>query len=110
MYIDCICREHEERVKPLHLKKVAAGLARALWDLSEAGVVHGYIRCRRLLLAAHDGDRMLVKLSGPTLRHYTQLEYVHSMLYHWTLALRLKLKKNLEGILEGLVLRFCNLL
>lgn len=65
-------------MKPLHLKKVAAGLARALWDLSEAGVVHGYIRCRRLLLAAHDGDRMIVKLSGPTLRNYSAHEYVVS--------------------------------
>ncbi|XP_075981572.1 tyrosine-protein kinase hopscotch [Anticarsia gemmatalis] len=75
---DDYLREHEDRVKPIHLKKVAAGLARALWDLSEAGVVHGYIRCRRLLLAAHDGDRMLVKLSGPTLRQYTPLD-VHWM-------------------------------
>ncbi|CAH4030590.1 tyrosine-protein kinase hopscotch [Pieris brassicae] len=68
---DVYLRENEERVKPLHLKKVAAGLARALWDLSEAGVVHGDIRCRRLLLASHQADRMLVKLSGPTLRQYT---------------------------------------
>lgn len=75
---DDYLREHEDRVKPIHLKKVAAGLARALWDLSEAGVVHGYIRCRRLLLAAHEGDRMLVKLSGPTLRQYT-LHDVHWM-------------------------------
>ncbi|KAG6456774.1 hypothetical protein O3G_MSEX009942 [Manduca sexta] len=71
-------REHGSRVKPLQLKKVAAGLARALWDLSEAGVVHGYIRCRRLLLAAVDGERIQVKLSGPTLRHYTHTD-VHWM-------------------------------
>lgn len=75
---DDYLRENEERIKPLHLKKVAAGLARALWDLSEAGVVHGHIRCRRLLLAAHTGDRINVKLSGPTLSNYTQHD-VHWM-------------------------------
>lgn len=67
-------REHGERVKPLQLKKVCAGLARALWDLSEAGVAHGGIRCRRLLLAANSADRLIVKLAGPTLRSYTHLE------------------------------------
>ncbi|CAH2089621.1 unnamed protein product [Euphydryas editha] len=68
---DVYLRENEERVKPIHLKKVAAGLARALWDLSEAGIVHGGIRCRRLLLASHQADRIIVKLSGPSLRQYT---------------------------------------
>ncbi|KAJ0174068.1 hypothetical protein K1T71_010214 [Dendrolimus kikuchii] len=75
---DDYLRENEDRVKPIHLKKVAAGLARALWDLSEAGVVHGCIRCRRLLLAAHDADRIVVKLSGPTLTQYTHQD-VHWM-------------------------------
>ncbi|KAH9642501.1 hypothetical protein HF086_008911 [Spodoptera exigua] len=75
---DDYLRENEERIKPLHLKKVAAQVARALWDLSEAGVVHGHIRCRRLLLAAHTADRINVKLSGPTLSHYTQHD-VHWM-------------------------------
>ncbi|XP_041984957.1 tyrosine-protein kinase hopscotch [Aricia agestis] len=68
---DVYLRENEERIKPLQLKKVAASLARALWDLSEAGVVHGAVRCRRLLLAAHQTDRLVVKLAGPTLRPYT---------------------------------------
>lgn len=67
-----MCRKHEERVKALHLKKVAASLARALYDLSEAGVVHGYIRCSKLLVA--DADRIIVKLSGPTLRKYKPQE------------------------------------
>ena len=53
---------------------MAAGLARALWDLSEAGVVHGGVRCRRLLVAARTADRLLVKLGGPSLRHYTPQE------------------------------------
>ncbi|RVE43769.1 hypothetical protein evm_011618 [Chilo suppressalis] len=70
-------RNNGERVKPIHLKKVAATLARALWDLSEAGLVHGYIRCRRLLLAAHDADRIVIKLSGPSLRSYTPYDI------HW---------------------------
>lgn len=73
-YIIISIRENEENVKPIHLKKVAAGLARALWDLSEAGIVHGAIRCRRLLLASHHDDRIIVKLSGPTLRQYSPLE------------------------------------
>ncbi|XP_028032400.1 tyrosine-protein kinase hopscotch isoform X1 [Bombyx mandarina] len=75
---DDYLRENGDRITPLHLKKVAAGLARALWDLSEAGVVHGYIRCRKLLLAVLDADRIQVKLSGPTLRQYTQQD-VHWM-------------------------------
>ncbi|XP_049876791.1 tyrosine-protein kinase hopscotch [Pectinophora gossypiella] len=76
---DVYLREKKNAIKEVHLKKVSAGLARALWDLSEAGVVHGHIRCRRLLLAAHDADRIVVKLSGPTLTRYNQLVDVHWM-------------------------------
>jgi Janus kinase 2 len=64
-------------VQPIQLKKVAAMVARALWDLSEAGLVHGCLRCRRLLLAARDKDRLIVKLSGPSLRPYTRDELLH---------------------------------
>ncbi|CAK1584643.1 unnamed protein product [Parnassius mnemosyne] len=74
---DDYLREHGERVKLLQLKKVCAGLARALWDLSEAGVAHGGLRCRRLLLAACTPDRLVVKLAGPTLRTYTSQDV------HW---------------------------
>ncbi|XP_059060811.1 tyrosine-protein kinase hopscotch [Achroia grisella] len=59
------------KVKATELLKVSASVARALWDLSEAGVVHGRLRCRRLLLAAAAPDRLIVKLAGPSLRPYT---------------------------------------
>ncbi|XP_063830579.1 tyrosine-protein kinase hopscotch [Ostrinia nubilalis] len=75
--LDDYLKKHGDKVKPLHLKKVAAMLARALWDLSEAGLIHGYIRCKRLLLAACDADRIVVKLSGPSLRPYTPIDI------HW---------------------------
>lgn len=76
-YIFVYYRKNEERIKPLHLKKVAASLARALYDLSESGVVHGYIRCNKLLVA--DADHIVVKLSGPTLRKYKPQEWVLAM-------------------------------
>ncbi|GBP07978.1 Macrophage colony-stimulating factor 1 receptor [Eumeta japonica] len=74
---DAYLRDNEEKVKPLHLKKVSTGLARALWDLSEAGIVHGYIRCCRLLLSSRDNDRITVKLSGPSLHTYGEQDV------HW---------------------------
>ncbi|XP_047996645.1 tyrosine-protein kinase hopscotch [Leguminivora glycinivorella] len=67
---DDYLREHGSSVSVLMLKKVSATLARALWDLSEAGVVHGCVRCSRLLVAARD-SRLQVKLAGPSLRRYT---------------------------------------
>ncbi|KAJ2948409.1 hypothetical protein O0L34_g7648 [Tuta absoluta] len=76
---DVYLRQNEKSITEIHLKKVAASLARALWDLSEAGVVHGYIRCRRLLVHAHDDDRIVVKLSGPALSQYRPMLDVHWM-------------------------------
>ncbi|KAM3963253.1 tyrosine-protein kinase hopscotch [Aphomia sociella] len=64
-------KSNANKVKPLALMTVSASVARALWGLSEAGVVHGRIRCRRLLLAAAEPDRLLVKLAGPSLQPYT---------------------------------------
>lgn len=75
---DDFLRTKEKTITILHLKKVAASLTRALWDLSEAGIVHGYIRCRRLLVASADSERIVVKLSGPSLHQYTS-EDVHWM-------------------------------
>ncbi|XP_053614576.1 tyrosine-protein kinase hopscotch [Plodia interpunctella] len=71
-------KKNRSSVKLLHLKKVAASLARALWELSEAGVVHGHVRCRRLLLASADRDRLSVKLAGPSVHTYTSAD-VHWM-------------------------------
>ena len=40
----------------------------------DQGIIHGNIRCRKLLVAAHDDKTFLVRLADPGLHSYTSSE------------------------------------
>ncbi|XP_015116546.1 tyrosine-protein kinase hopscotch [Diachasma alloeum] len=66
-----------QTVKTVDLVEAAAGLATALWYLEESGVVHGNIRCRKLLVHAHTENSFIVKLADPGMYSYTSADV------HW---------------------------
>ncbi|XP_012288894.1 tyrosine-protein kinase hopscotch [Orussus abietinus] len=66
-----------QTVKTVDMVEAAACLATALWHLEESGVVHGNIRCRKLLVHGHTDNSFVVKLADPGLFSYTQADI------HW---------------------------
>ncbi|XP_015172181.1 PREDICTED: tyrosine-protein kinase hopscotch isoform X2 [Polistes dominula] len=64
-------------VKTVDMVEAAACLATALWHLEENGVVHGNIRCKKLLVHAHTANSFIVKLTDPGLFTYTDKDI------HW---------------------------
>ncbi|KDR06554.1 Tyrosine-protein kinase hopscotch [Zootermopsis nevadensis] len=75
--LDVYLREHKHSLKPVDLVEAGAFLAKALWHLEDQGVIHGNIRCRKLLVAAHDDNTFLVRLADPGLHLYTEYDI------HW---------------------------
>lgn len=58
-------QENKEVIEETDLVEASANLASALWHLSENGIVHGNIRCRKLLVCDHSENKFIVKLADP---------------------------------------------
>lgn len=56
-------REGKTNIKISEAVQASASLATALWYLAEHGIVHGNIRCHKLLVSSHDRFQFSVKLS-----------------------------------------------
>ncbi|XP_044265655.1 tyrosine-protein kinase hopscotch [Tribolium madens] len=63
--LDQYLREHKGILKKVDLIEAASNLASALWHLKENGIVHGNIRCRKLMVNSHDENSFTVKLTDP---------------------------------------------
>ncbi|KAF7385653.1 hypothetical protein HZH66_011495 [Vespula vulgaris] len=66
-----------QTIKTVDMVEAAACLANALWHLEENGVIHGNIRCKKLLVHAHTDNSFIVKLADPGLFIYTDKDV------HW---------------------------
>ncbi|XP_076165135.1 tyrosine-protein kinase hopscotch isoform X1 [Ptiloglossa arizonensis] len=66
-----------QTIKTVDMVEATACLATALWHLEENGVVHGNIRCNKLLVHAHTNNSFVVKLADPGLFVYTDTDI------HW---------------------------
>ncbi|KZC14013.1 Tyrosine-protein kinase JAK2 [Dufourea novaeangliae] len=66
-----------QTIKTVDMVEATACLATALWHLEENGVVHGNIRCNKLLVHAHTNNSFVVKLADPGLFVYTETDI------HW---------------------------
>jgi len=75
--LDVYLKEHKHSLKQVDLVEAGAFLATALWHLEDQGIIHGNIRCRKLLVAAHDDKTFLVRLADPGLHSYTSSDI------HW---------------------------
>ncbi|CAB4057073.1 JAK2 [Lepeophtheirus salmonis] len=56
---------NSESIKEIELIEAAAGLARALWYLTEQRIVHGNIRCKSVFVRMREEDSFKVKLGDP---------------------------------------------
>nr|CAI5847140.1 unnamed protein product [Callosobruchus analis] len=72
--LDQYLREKKGIVKTVDLIEAASSLASALWHLTENNIVHGKIRCRKLLVSLHDENSFTVKLADPGIH----TEYISS--------------------------------
>ncbi|XP_034184944.2 tyrosine-protein kinase hopscotch isoform X1 [Osmia lignaria lignaria] len=66
-----------QTVKTVDMVEATACLATALWHLEENGVVHGNIKCNKLLVHAHTNNSFVVKLADPGLFVYKETDI------HW---------------------------
>ncbi|XP_076665720.1 tyrosine-protein kinase hopscotch isoform X1 [Andrena cerasifolii] len=66
-----------QTIKTVDMVEATACLATALWHLEENGVVHGNIRCNKLLVHAHTNNSFVVKLADPGLFVYKETDI------HW---------------------------
>ncbi|XP_065168066.1 tyrosine-protein kinase hopscotch-like [Atheta coriaria] len=76
--LDEYLRNNKKNIKSVDLMQASADLASALWYLAENDIIHGKIRCRKILVACHDEKNFNVKLSDPGV--YT--EYAPNEI-HW---------------------------
>ncbi|XP_034935206.1 tyrosine-protein kinase hopscotch [Chelonus insularis] len=75
--LDVYLQNNSQTIKTVDMVEASACLATAVWHLEENGVVHGNIRCRKLLVHAHTDNSFIVKLADPGLFSYTQADI------HW---------------------------
>ncbi|CAK9807573.1 Tyrosine-protein kinase hopscotch [Anthophora plagiata] len=66
-----------QTIKTVDMVEATACLATALWHLEENGVVHGNIRCNKLLVHAHTNNSFIVKLADPGIFMYSETDI------HW---------------------------
>ncbi|CAH1103307.1 unnamed protein product [Psylliodes chrysocephalus] len=76
--LDLYLRKNKQNLKPVDLIEAASNLASALWHLTENRIIHGNIRCRKLMVASHDDNSFTVKLTDPGIH----TEYASSEV-HW---------------------------
>uniref|UniRef100_A0A1B6DNP3 non-specific protein-tyrosine kinase n=2 Tax=Clastoptera arizonana TaxID=38151 RepID=A0A1B6DNP3_9HEMI len=70
--LDVYLQMNGRYLKEVDLVEAANYLATALWNLEEVGIVHGNVRCHKLLVAARTDTSFVVRLSDPGLtRIYT---------------------------------------
>ncbi|XP_017885743.1 tyrosine-protein kinase hopscotch [Ceratina calcarata] len=75
--LDEYLRSCPQSIKTVDMVEATACLATALWHLEENGVVHGNIRCNKLLVHAHTLNSFVVKLSDPGIFVYKDTDI------HW---------------------------
>jgi Janus kinase 2 len=63
--LDQYLRNNKGILKKVDLIEAASNVASALWHLKENGIVHGNIRCRKLMVSSHDENSFTVKLTDP---------------------------------------------
>ncbi|KAF2897768.1 hypothetical protein ILUMI_08399 [Ignelater luminosus] len=75
--LDQYLRNNKAILKPEDLIEAASNLAAALWHLEENDIVHGNIRCRKLLVSSHEENSFTVKLGDPGINHTYASTEVH---------------------------------
>lgn len=75
--LDRYLRDNKAKIKLVDLIEASSNLASALWHLEENRIVHGKIRCRKLLVSNHDESSFIVKLSDGGIHTTYTTQEVH---------------------------------
>lgn len=70
-------QKNKSIIKTVDLIEASSNLASALWYMCEKHLVHGKIRCRKLMVSLHDENSFTVKLSDPGIFTYYAPQEVH---------------------------------
>ncbi|KAL3288358.1 hypothetical protein HHI36_002806 [Cryptolaemus montrouzieri] len=70
-------QKNKNIVKTVDLIEASSNLASALWYLSEKRIVHGNIRCRKLMVHSHDDNSFTIKLADPGIHTFYGPNEVH---------------------------------
>ncbi|XP_075216229.1 tyrosine-protein kinase hopscotch [Lycorma delicatula] len=81
--LDIYLHEHKETIKEVDLVEAGTYLATAIWHMEEAGIVHGNIRCSKLLVSAHTDNSFSVRLSDPGLPTAYENDDIHWIPVEW---------------------------
>ncbi|XP_060536177.1 uncharacterized protein LOC132708084 [Cylas formicarius] len=89
--LDQYLRDKRGILKSVDLVEAASNLASAVWHLKENDIVHGKIRCRKLMVSSHDENSFTVKLTDPGVHtsyepsevHWIPVEYHGRNLEHF---------------------------
>nr|XP_022913814.1 tyrosine-protein kinase hopscotch [Onthophagus taurus] len=75
--LDEYLRQNKNKLKEVDLIEASSALANALWHLEDIGIVHGKIRCKKLLVCNHDSREFKVKLGLPSIKTSYEKEELH---------------------------------
>ncbi|XP_066257101.1 uncharacterized protein [Euwallacea similis] len=75
--LDQYLRHNESIIKTVDLIEATSHLASAVWHLRENDIVHGRIRCRKLMVHAHDDSSFTVKLTDNAVQTCYEPSEVH---------------------------------
>ncbi|XP_051167397.1 tyrosine-protein kinase hopscotch [Leptopilina boulardi] len=68
--LDVYLQRESQTVKTVDLIEAATSLANAVFHLEEKDIIHGNLRCRKLLVYQHTDKNFIVKLSDPGIFRY----------------------------------------
>ncbi|XP_066255438.1 tyrosine-protein kinase hopscotch-like isoform X2 [Euwallacea similis] len=75
--LDQYLRDNKSKIKTVDLIEATSHLASAVWHLRENDIVHGRIRCRKLMVHAHDDSCFTVKLTDNAVQTSYEALEVH---------------------------------
>ncbi|XP_066903761.1 tyrosine-protein kinase hopscotch isoform X2 [Halyomorpha halys] len=76
--LDFYLQKHKNDLEEVDLVEAATYIASALWHMEGEGIVHGYLRCHKILVTAHTENTFSVKVADPGI-HNTFSEHD----WHW---------------------------
>ncbi|XP_073999772.1 tyrosine-protein kinase hopscotch [Rhodnius prolixus] len=76
--LDSYLQRNKKTLQEVDLVEAATNIANAVWHLEGEGIVHGYIRAHKILVASHTESKFSVRLADPGI-HISYTEHDH----HW---------------------------
>ncbi|KAE8573669.1 Putative Tyrosine-protein kinase JAK2 [Halyomorpha halys] len=76
--LDFYLQKHKNDLEEVDLVEAATYIASALWHMEGEGIVHGYLRCHKILVTAHTENTFSVKVADPGIHNtFSEHEYFY---------------------------------